>query len=233
MECKGDWVAYLEKQKEQKPKFYPGDVVKCTSTGSLWVRCKDGDNIRSDGHTACIGGGYELASKEEVVQFFKELTENGYQWDCIKGMPMKKEQKPTEWSVEDKFNLQSCIAKIELDMQHWGNHGKTMVDGDIKLIEWLKSLPERFELQPKQEWSEEEYGRLFDIEQYLRGTLQLSPDRKIVCIDFLKSLRPQLHWKPSETQMGSLRLAIDSANKAQMNATADILNELYEQLKKL
>lgn len=41
------------------------------------------------------------------------------------------------------------------------------------------------------EWSEEEYGRLFDIEHYLDGTLQLSPDRKIACIDFLKSLRPQ------------------------------------------
>ena len=45
----------------------------------------------------------------------------------------------------------------------------------------------------KQEWSEEEYGRLFDIEHYLYGTLQLSPDRKNACIDFLKSLRPQPH----------------------------------------
>ena len=73
---------------EQKPKFYPGDVIKCTSTGSLCVRCKDGDNIRGDGHTACIGGGYGLASEEEAVQFFQELNENGYQWDCIKGRPM-------------------------------------------------------------------------------------------------------------------------------------------------
>lgn len=101
----GEWQKFddwLEKQKEQKPKFYPGDVIKCTSTGSLWVRCKDGDNIRSDGHTACIGGGYELASKEEAVQFFQELNENGYQWDCIKGRPMKKEQKPVEFPTTDE-----------------------------------------------------------------------------------------------------------------------------------
>ena len=49
----------------------------------------------------------------------------------------------------------------------------------------------RAERESKQEWSEEECGRLFDIEHYLDGTLQLSPDRKIACIDFLKSLRPQ------------------------------------------
>ena len=92
-----NWLKSLRPQphwkpsEEQKPIFYPGDVIKCTSTGSLWVRCKDRDNIRSDGHTACIGGGYELASEEEAVQFFQELNENGYQWDCIKGRPMKKE----------------------------------------------------------------------------------------------------------------------------------------------
>lgn len=36
--------------------------------------------------------------------------------------------KPAEWSEEDESNLQSCIAKIEIDMQHWGDHGKTMVE---------------------------------------------------------------------------------------------------------
>ena len=113
----GEWQKFddwLEKQKEQKPKFYPGDVIKCTSTGSLWVRCKDGDNIRSDGHTACIGGGYELASKEEAVQFFQELNENGYQWDCIKGRPMKKEQKPEQYDIDilEKHITKDSISEL-------------------------------------------------------------------------------------------------------------------------
>lgn len=64
----------------------------------------------------------------------------------------------------------------------------------------------KIKLKPA-EWSEEEYGRLFDIEHYLDGTLQLNPDRKIACIDFLKSLRPS--WKPSEEQMEALRVTID------------------------
>ena len=57
-----------------------------------------------------------------------------------------------------------------------------------EVLRFIDPLPE----QPA-EWSEEEYGRLFDIEHYLYGTLQLSPDRKNACIDFLKSLRPQPH----------------------------------------
>ena len=109
--------AWLEKQKEQKPKFYPGDVIKCTSRGSLWVRCKDNDNIRSDGHTACIGGGFELASEEEAVQFFQELNENGYQWDCIKGRPIKKEHKKEQKPVEiyiDNPNIEKFDPNVKI-----------------------------------------------------------------------------------------------------------------------
>lgn len=77
------------------------------------------------------------------------------------------------------------------------------------------------------EWSEEEYGRLFDIEHYLDGTLQLSPDRRIACIAFLKSLHPS--WKPSEEQMRHLHYALIPGSAFDLN----ILNELYEQLNKL
>ena len=91
-------------------------------------------------------------------------------------------QKPAEWSKEDESNLQSCIAKIEIDMQHWDKHGKTMVDGDIKLIDWLKSL------------------------------------------------RPQPHWKPSEEQIGALERAIVKTHTVD---DIGILAELRDNLKKL
>lgn len=135
----GEWQKFdnwLEKQKEQKPKFYPGDVIKCTSTGSLWVRCKDGDNIRSDGHTACIGGGYELASKEEAVQFFQELNENGYQWDCIKGRPMKKEQKPEQYDIDvlEKHITKDSIS--ELAHTVIVRNGWEIVEAEQKPAKW-------------------------------------------------------------------------------------------------
>lgn len=62
-----------------------------------------------------------------------------------------------EWSEEDELNLQSCIAKIEIDMQRWGDNGKTMVDGDRKLIDWLKSL--RHQARQEQTAEEKEYVR--------------------------------------------------------------------------
>lgn len=117
---------------------------------------------------------------------------------------LEAEQKPAEWSYEDESNLKSCIGKIEIDMQHWGNHGKTMVDGDIKLIDWLKSLPERFNLQPKQEWSDEDRKTLNTI--ISDGSRGVEFDAKQV--NFLKSLCPQYRWKPSEQEKGALRTAI-------------------------
>ena len=66
-----------------KSEIKPGDVIKCTSTGHLWIR-RNGDNLSSDGHTACIGGGYTIASDEEKSKFFSELESNGYRWSCSK-----------------------------------------------------------------------------------------------------------------------------------------------------
>lgn len=92
-------------------------------------------------------------------------------------------QPKQEWSEEDENNLNSCIAKLEIDMQHWEDHGKTMVDGDKKLIEWLKSL------------------------------------------------RPQSHWKPSVFHLECIEDAISLYEKHGINAIG--LKEILEQLKKL
>ena len=171
-----EWADYLENQKEQEPKFYPGDVIKCTSTGSLWVRCKDRDNIRSDGHTACIGGGFELASEEEAVQFFQKLNENGYQWDCIKGRPMKKEQKPAEYEkpLLSKFEQAvydcawgkvTCKPEGETQEEYtkrWAEHLLLMVrdwaddyiDSQIELVKRKAYDMGKADAEKPVEWSE-------------------------------------------------------------------------------
>lgn len=209
-----DEIAYLEKQKEQKPKFYPGDVIKCTSTGSLWVRCKDGDNIRSDGHTACIGGGYELASKEEAVQFFQELNENGYQWDCIKGRPMKKEQKPEQYDIDvlEKHITKDSIS--ELAHTVIVRNGWEIVEAEQKPAEWNKATvnggPIPTENQsidiPLAEWSDEDADMLncciSSIEEakenryaYKETDGDTSYDREI---DWLKSLSRKFSLQPKQ-----------------------------------
>lgn len=206
-------INWLENQKEQKPKFYPGDVIKCTSGGSLWVRCKGGDNIRSDGHTACIGGGFELASEEEAVQFFQELNENGYQWDCIKGRPMKKEQKPVSYTP-------LCNTIKDKIREYVSNHfvTDTVVTTDVKSI--VKAMEEGVKLgkesQKPVEWSKEDESQLDDIEKAISNYYDLNhaPQYHYWLEQKLKSLRSQPKQEWSDVEMKLLESIIDDYEKA-------------------
>ena len=51
-------------------------------------------------------------------------------------------------------------------------------------------------------------------------------------IEWLKSLRPQSHWKPSKEQMGALLIAIGD-EKQSGSDIAKPLRQLYYSLKKL
>ena len=166
-------LAWLEKQKEQKPikqpKFKIGDVVKFKGFG---------DEPADDTPLKIVGYDNELY-----------LFDNG---------------------TTDLFSEQNLYELVEQ-----------------KPEERFEEAREKYQV----EWSEEEYGRLFDIEHYLDGTLQLSPDRRIACIDFLKSLRPS--WKPSEEQMTNLLRAEGRLRIEGESVLASKLAELYNQLKKL
>ena len=88
----------------------------------------------------------------------------------------------------------------------------------------LKSLPERFNLQPKQEWSEED-------ELQMQGIIDLLPGLTIRH-NWLKSLKgrvqPQRQWKPTEEQLKFLQHYAD-----QNNYDGTILTSLLNDLKKL
>ena len=91
--------------------------------------------------------------------------------------------KPSEWSEEDEKMIET-ICK----------------EGDLKPSEqcWLKSL------RPvKQEWSKKEERIMDNCIEYIKASC-LDANDLYECIDWLKSLRPQPHWKPSEEQMRAL-----------------------------
>lgn len=60
-----------------------------------------------------------------------------------------------EWSDEDKMNLNGCICSLH---QY----------GYMTYADFLKHLPERFNLQPKKEWSEEDIKKIRS-EEYTKG----------------------------------------------------------------
>ena len=173
------------------------------------------------------------ATKEQSDLLFQKMKEAGYEWDAEKKELKKIEQKPAEWSEEDEYCLDGAI-ETEMYMLDVVNGIKKFDVGNISIKEectrelnWLKSLKDR--VQPKQEWSEEDeafYQRLeqivckVDIEAF-QGDRDLH--------SWLKSLRPQSTWKPSDEQLNALHWCVMNVGSTEHQ----VLQELLEQLEKL
>lgn len=198
-------LVWLEKQKEQKPVEKPSML----------------EQLRE--HLA-------NTPKEQLDAEFEELKEFTIPKpaECLdkdKIYVIMKNQQPTEWSEKDSLHLANAVLSAE---KEWGNESCT--------AKWLKSLPERFNLQPKREWSVEDEEKLKAICTYLRDYSRLAKLgdklRFNEYCDFLKSLRPQPHWKPSEEQMKALSDACCIAFEEERDFHPS-LSRLYHDLRKL
>lgn len=184
--------------------------------------------------------------KEELISNFKEAIENIKSEEIIPHsakvlvckmqkwiawLEKKCEQKPTEWSEEERQNVESIIAALTYCNEN--GVSDCFVDPDI-LIDWLESFKDRVQPQPKQEWNEDD-ERLFQIvidildKEEHKG--HLSHTDLIACVKKLKFLRPQNRWKPNKEQMNGLKEAIEFLGCTKTRR--EPLQSLYEQLKKL
>lgn len=149
-------------------------------------------------------------------------------WDAIGDSEFfkQKEQKSAEWSEEDERMLSRCIKSVECSKQ-FADSESYKAAKDVEM-NWLKSLLERFSLQPKPEWSEEDENRFNNLCCIIREAEGWNEVSKNAFIDWLKSLRPQPRWKPSEEQMRAFHeLLGDKVPRAPE------LYELYNDLEKL
>jgi hypothetical protein len=151
----------------------------------------------------------EVPSKEEFRKWWYWLEKQG-------------EQKPS-WSEEDEKIYQSIIDDTVQENQL-----------DDKQINWLESLKDRVQPQPKQEWSEEDRKHIDNIisllnqakEEYVRKSGQFPS--WINEILWLKSLKSQNMWKPSEEQLNEVKNAIGITG-----TNGIVLLSLYNDLKSL
>lgn len=156
------------------------------------------------------------------------------------------EQKPEEnkgnlegispkWSVEDEENFCSVYLDVKSARQNTVNS----LSGELKeqeqkrmdeVISWLRSLKGR--VLPKQEWSEEDEQHIDSLlkrldalcrNKFERTRFAISEDR-----DWLKSLRPQNRWKPSDEQMEALDWQVEntSVGSWQYKATKELMVDL-------
>jgi len=141
------------------------------------------------------------------------------------GCYLKNTAQASAWSEEDEMialsieQVMNCASLLNIVPEK--------ID---KIKTWLKPLKERVQSQPKQEWSEEDEKMLdyaLDMIEWYGGK---NEDKSRLVSNWLKSLRPQNTWKPSDEQMNFLEELIEDSNQRYFYT---ILKSLYEQLKNL
>ena len=105
--------------------------------------------------------------------------------------------KPAEWSHEDEEHIKSLLARLEGMCKKEATFTQTRfaVSEDI---DWLKSISERFVLQPKQEWGEEDKDIINEVASILindenRADNKGEEDRLAYLAEKIQSIRPQPH----------------------------------------
>lgn len=133
------------------------------------------------------------------------------------------EQKP--WSEEDELHireLESLVKRIWAVAEH--ENDKETIHKMSDLSFFLKT----YKPHPKQEWSEEDERNLNDAILFIEtGTYSLDKDN---LINWLKSLRPQSTWKPSDEQMKALDEVYKThgANNVCRRVLFNLMNDLKQ-----
>ena len=118
---------------------------------------------------------------------------------AIAWLEKQKEQQPADWSEEDELMRKRCIADLgcltECEPEYKERYGAQ--------IKWLKSLSERFNLQPKQEWGEEDMLNLDNIiwlcENCEKGIETIwIPSQAAKIKHLMKSIKEGFAQKPAE-----------------------------------
>ena len=223
-----------EKQKEQKPTSFnepynPDDYEVVMEGNATSLKKKEKKPADDKAFEEWIDGWWKHNKVNNPDSYDKgdeiQFDEKGFKNFCRGVRNMYANQESAEWSEEDDWKRKELIQYLE-------------EKGDYRTVwmTWLKSLQERFSLEPKQEWSEADekhINNILDIidcwkatthfVSYQGGTIDAD-------IKWLKSLRPQLHWKFSKEQMDALK---NVAYGTYQNGNGPALRSLYEQLKKL
>lgn len=112
-----------------------------------------GFKIVSDGESGAWTWMQDIkpATKEQRDQLEKAMVNAGYKWNK-EGRKLEKIEQESVWSEDDEdYRFDVNVAIDDLYDEGYAE----------KLRGWLKSLKERIQVQPKQEWSEED-AEMFD-----------------------------------------------------------------------
>lgn len=114
--------------------------------------------------------------------------------------------------IPPQFSLEETLAWLE-------KQGENHIVKDNEMV------------QQKQEWSKEDYNMIDCCTSAIWAADYYSREDKEKMEEWLKSLKPQSHWKPTEEQMNLLHWIKE--NKVFDKKDRETLCSLYDDLKKL
>ena len=156
---------------------------------------------------------------------------------------------PAEWSKAtiNGEPISTENQSVDISLPKWSEDIIRKAVKEVGLtqhqIDWFKTNV----FPPKQKWSEEDEDKLNDILEMIKyadvlppydvpsckGHLRPSNEYKETLSSWLKSLRPQPHWKPSKEQMEALESAVKLYKETHFEMYHERIVSLYEELKKL
>ena len=196
-----------------------------------------------------IGGRHEQtdthsATKEQRDLLFQKMKEAGYEWNAelkeLRKFPTPadvgfaelgkdweeeadiEEVNGEDYGIDGLYHAQRILEKTlgEVD-------GYQSDDGILDHKAAITAVKKIYEHKPT--WSEEDEKILHNIEQCIYdNVVNIGSVNKVRYVDWLKSLRPQKQWKPSEEQLKFLQHYAD-----QNNYDGTVLTSLLNDLKKL
>ena len=243
------YIKHFEKQCEQKsddnvePKFHEGDwvvvddgrigrIIECTkdfadvdleysrlSTRVNNIRswtiqdAKDGDVLSyNDGHgNNCIELIKSITDKK--IEFWFCLS-NGNYYEVFDGLI------PYTNLVSREDATPATKEQRVLLFQKMKEEG----------YEWDAEKKELKKVEQKPAWSEEDENRINRLIAYFEDKESFTAEDDIVYANWLKSLRPQKQWKPSEEQMATLEYYMHTLLATEHK---EVLFGLYNDLKQL
>ena len=230
------WIAWLKKQGEQKTdEWKEGNIIR--HGGILALVIKGRRTMKSNGEifTVQYPDEWVKASPDEIEHFLGELKKRCEQKPTQEIEPFEAEHGKYYYCIKDYF----CGGR------------KQASKGDV--IQALRGLPimglkdasEYFLpvnfIKCNSAWSEEDEKTLTEIfsvaarASLRKSTLFGKNYDYIKWQNWLKSLKPQLQWKPSDEQIKAIRLARSFVvdDFSDHPTLSEILTELEEQLQKI
>lgn len=221
-EYKDEMLAYLEKQKEQKPEIkYVYPIFRI------------GDTIKPKA--------YNESHRINKIKDDNYVLDNGFTFPIVDQDVWEIVEQTTEWNEEDKKFWKAILQDLA---NIKAVHPKVNIQDEFN---WFKNLPERLKsLRPQSkakqkpaEWSEEDkkcilsiisclkYLETQDTERRWNGDHNAHPEQYAELITKLQSIFSRSNWKPSEEQME----ALDNARFCKSYDRSE-LDSLYTELKK-